>query len=53
MSFVHELCLRAGISLTCMSVIPGDTFIFSVGAVLALPKQSLRAVSGTGSSLVL
>lgn len=53
MSFVHELCLRAGISPTCMSVIPGDTFIFSVGAVLALPKQSLRAVSGTGSSLVL
>lgn len=51
MSFVHELHLRADISPTCISVIPADIFVFSVAAILALSKQSVRAVSGTSSSL--
>lgn len=38
MRFVHELHLRADISPTCMSVIPADIFIFSLGAELALSK---------------
>lgn len=48
---LHGLRLRADISPTCTSLIPGDTFIFLVGAILALSKKSLKAVLGTGSSL--